>query len=461
MSKNGYSISYYYGGNAAFDGQDEYLSSNGVSFVAQPKDEDFDQENKETMLENNAWGLYDGDVFKAAMKRKDTIGDVRPFTDIYLPLSAHEPFYFKGIESYKKRVVEMLENNPDVPERERKTIMDNTHVYACFLYLDDCMRMLFDYYKRQPGFENTVFVITGDHRMGRLYINKSELLKYSVPFIIYSPLVKNPKLFKSVITHHDITPTINSYLSNNYDYKTDSVCHWLGTSMDTTAEFSSDVKVAFMRNNREVFEYLYYDTLIVRNRLFKIGDDMYPNEINDTAALNRIEGYLSAYKKIDHYVTQNDYLVTKPTDKLDNVVRQGLDMDKLISNDEKPLVNGFESDTIEKHMMLEMYKDKYYHVFSSVKFDKDYEKVYIDFVCDYKILEKSKADDFKIVFKITGGKGASMWKGYIIENLSSEIVDDKEGFKRLRVKTTCFFPKPATEGAVLNMYFISKEDMPM
>lgn len=457
MSKNGYSISYYYGGNAAFDGQDEYLLNNGVSYIMRPLDDELDYENKETMQKNNAWGLYDGDMFKLAVNHKDSVGTTRPYTDIYLTLTTHEPFDFKGIEEYEKRVLQMLDSNTEVPDKERKRIIDNKNVYACFLYLDDCVRMLFDYYKRLPDFENTVFVILGDHRMGRLYVNASELLKYNVPLIIYSPLLKSPKTFGGVVTHHDITPSINSYLKNNYDYRIDSLCHWLGTSFDTSAVFSSKVKVPFMRNNREVIEYMYNDLFVVRNRLFRVGPDMYPTEISDSTLLNKMLKYLSDYKKIDHYVTQNDYLVPKPFDEMDNVVSYNFEMNKPTPTEDNQLLYGLRLNTEDNTLEVELHDNEYLHVFSPIIFDKDYQKIYIDMVCEYKMMDKSKVDDFIIIFKMNKGNDLLMYKGYNVNELTSDIIDDKDGFKRLRVKTTCFFPKPVTKDAVMKMYLLLKE----
>ena len=128
--------------------------------------------------------------------------------------------------------------------------------------------MLVDYYKSQPEFDNTIFVIVGDHRMGRVYVNASPLLKYNVPLIVYSPLIKTPKTYKAVVTHHDIAPTVTAYLSKNYDYTSADKCHWLGTSLDTTAEYRCKQSVAFMRNSREEIEYMHGDYLLDRDRLF-------------------------------------------------------------------------------------------------------------------------------------------------------------------------------------------------
>ena len=432
MSRNKYAISYYYGGNLSFDGQNEYLENNGVSYLMQLNEDDFDQAQMELLKNNNSWGIYDRDMFKAAMRRKDSIEEKRPFTDIYLTLTTHEPFYFKGIEAYEKRVMDILNSTPDVGDTERKTITENKNTYACYLYLDDCIRMLLKYYQTKPEFENTIFVIVGDHRMGRIYVNGSELLKYNVPLVVYSPLIKTPRTFQAVVTHHDITPSINAYLSNNYEYHIDSVCHWLGTSFDTTATFSSKVIVPFMRNNREVNEFLYHDKLIVRDRLYTIDERLYPTEIQDTATRNKLARYLDDYQSVDWYVTQNDFLMTRDEKQLENVINY--------SNEH------FLTDSCG--LVLNMPEDDYYNIFTPVKIPEDYQKIYVDIICDYKVEGKSKSDNFSFCFSMFNDDKPILWKGYNASSLSTDI-PGKTGWKRLRVKTTCFFAHPETEGAVM------------
>lgn len=235
------------------------------------------------------------------------------------------------------------------------------------------------------------------------------------------------------------------------------MCHWLGTSFDTSAVFSSKVKVPFMRNNREVIEYMYNDLFVVRNRLFRVGPDMYPTEISDSTLLNKMLKYLSDYKKIDHYVTQNDYLVPKPFDEMDNVVSYNFEMNKPTPTEDNQLLYGLKLNTEDNTLEVELHDNEYLHVFSSIIFDKDYQKIYIDMVCEYKMMDKSKVDDFIIIFKMNKGNDLLMYKGYNVNELTSDIIDDKDGFKRLRVKTTCFFPKPVTKDAVMKMYLLLKE----
>jgi len=413
MSKNGYSLSFYYGGNAAFDGQDTYFEANGVNYLMDPKEADFDQGNKEEMLENHSWGMYDRDMFKAAIKHRDTVARNRPNTDIYITLSTHEPFYFKGQEPYIKRVKKMLAETKDFGPHEKEFVTKNDYMYATYLYADDCIKELFEYYKTLPEFENTVFVIVGDHRTGCVYVNKNPLLVYNVPLIIYSHLVKTPKTFKGVVTHHDIAPTIDAYLHHNYDFQIDDNCHWLGTSLDTSTVYNNNQSVAFMRNNRDVVQYLHKNYMLDQERVYVVDSTLYADEIDDDSIKNQLKEYLRQYKNIDRYATRNDFLLKKPNN-----------LDVLLVNEENT------------KNTAEFAENGYITLEDAIVFDRNYEKVYIDFSFDYKIKNNANPNNVFAVCKINDKEGNSLlYKSFRFSEMSSKSAD---GYKSLKARTTFF-----------------------
>ena len=411
MSLNGYSLSFYYGGNASFDGQDEYMRGNGVGYIMQPSEADFDQEKKEQMMQEHSWGMYDKDMFNAAIRHRDTTAINRQFTDVFITLSTHEPWCFEGNEAYVKKVEDLVAETKSFGPVEKNTVLNNKQTFASFLYMDDCVRMLFDYYKSQPEFENTIFVIVGDHRMGRVYVNASPLLKYNVPLIIYSPLVKKPKTFKAVVTHHDLTPTITAYLSNNYDYISADECHWLGTSLDTTADFRSRQSVAFMRNSREEIEYMHGDYLLDRDRLFKVSDSLEIDEVSDDAVRDSLKEYLRCFKNVDWFVCQNDYLWKKSSDVVE-------------------LYN----ETNERQISKVFVENEYYDIMKPYRFKHNYEKVYLEVEFDYTNDKNANLDDVITEFRIKG-QNVDFYRGYKMSNLSTANGD---GSMHYKVKTTFF-----------------------
>ena len=312
MNKNGYEISFYYGGEAAFDGQQRFLEHNKVSYISNYKVDAFSEETYTLLKNNNRWGLDDHETFHRASLRKDSIGQKRPNVDIYLTLSTHEPFVIKEIEKYKAKVLEICKTAKFSSPQEEKNIMNNMNIYACFLYLDDCIRDMYNYYKSSPDFKNTIFVITGDHRIAGVGYSQYELENHSVPLIIHSPLLHYPKKMEAIVSHTDITPSINAYLQHNYDYKISKLCHWLGTSFDTVSHFSANKKgLAFMKNNRDVYQFLYKDILLSNNKLYTVlpKDKSVPyDRENHDEMQTSMKEYFNAFMAVNLYSVLNDYI---------------------------------------------------------------------------------------------------------------------------------------------------------
>lgn len=426
MSKNGYSISFYFGGNAAFDGQDTYMAANGVGYMMNPNEADFDQENKEKLQEGHSWGMSDRDMFNAAIKHRDTVDRNRPNTDIYITLSTHEPFYFKGQEPYVKKVRKMLAETTSFGPKEKENVTNNADMYAAYLYSDECLKELLEYYKTKPEYENTVFVIFGDHRTACVWVGTDHMLAYNVPLIIYSPLLKAPKTFKGVVTHHDLAPTINAYLHKNYDYNVDDECHWLGTSLDTSSVFRCNQSVAFMLNNRDVVEYLHNNHFLYRDRLYELNDSMTYKKVENDSIKNQLKEYLRQYKNIDRYVTRNDFLLKKPGNLTELLNFERVDEE----------VCHIDNNTRQK-------------ICDPIEFDGKYERIYIDAKISYKIKNGVNPQDVFIEFYTNDkDKGAVFYKAYRF----SELSEKADNGNILRVKTTFFI---INEEITNNPMFIS------
>lgn len=433
MSKNGYSLSFYYGGNASFDGQNEYMDANGVGYVMNPSEADFDPDQKEALANDHAWGMYDGDMFNAAIRHRDTVARNRPNTDIYMTLTTHEPFYFKGQQPYIEKVRQMLAETTEFGPYEKLFVTKNDYMYATYLYTDECLKKLINYYKTLPEYENTIFVIMGDHRTGCVPVCKEHLSAYNIPLIIYSPLIKSPKMFKGVVTHHDIAPTITAYLKNNYDYHVDDVCHWLGHSLDTSAVFRCNQSVAFMLNNRDVIEYLHNNYILSFDRVYELKDDIIGEEIDNDSIKNTLYQYLQQYRNIDNYVTRNDFLIKKPNN-LAEVAEVEL------------------TDEVSCHVN----QGGRYKIVDEIEFTRKFERLYVDVRFDFKIKNNVDLQDIAIeVYSVDKRPVALFFKGYRFSELSKKT-DDGYAFK---LKTTFFIANDEMMDYPMAISFSTKKDL--
>ena len=328
LAANGYNTSFFYGGSPAFDGQDKFLLSNNIGYILKATPSITDSTRNAALKENHRWGLDDGEMFDLAINHKKTETSNAPTADIYLTLSTHEPFDLPEIEEYKKMAAQRATSTN---KQELKNINANLNVFACFMYTDECIKQLFNYYRNRPDFENTIFVITGDHRMYPLLNRDNILMRYHVPLIVYSPLLKQHKTMEGIVSHLDITPSTIAYLSNNYNFQTTEYCHWIGSVFDTTSNFSSKKKLAFMMDNRDLVSFLSDTLFVSNNRLFSVQDGLTIKQIDNQNICDSINQSLDNYRILSRYVA-NDYLIKPDKSSIANLYHINTDFNNLTDN---------------------------------------------------------------------------------------------------------------------------------
>ena len=308
LERNGYTTSFFYGGSSEFDHYDRFMEINQVNHVVIPDRMVTDSSQYYLLADNYRWGLDDDQLFDYARHFKQDNPDQRPHADIYLTLSTHEPFMVEQIEQYEEQVKAMVEQVPDLDKKERDNVLRNLNIYACYLYMDQSVRQLMDYYASQPDFANTVFVITGDHRMA-LVPTGIALRNYNVPLVLWSPLLKRSKTMGAVVSHLDITPSLNAWLHAQYEYAIDDHCHWLGTSFDTVSAYHNTRKLSFMRNNRDVIDYFSGTYYINKNTLILMDSSVIGFSIENEALLKQYQEELENFEAVSRFVVQHDVLI--------------------------------------------------------------------------------------------------------------------------------------------------------
>lgn len=380
FSLNGYKTSFFSGGSSSFREQNDLLIANKVEYIMQPQ-LDTASANYKELSEHHRWGLDDAETFAQAINYKKS-STHRPFIDIYLTLTTHEPFKCPNESYYYNMVDEMVEKHNFKNKVEKERIVKNKNIFACFLYTDNCVRNLIAEYKKLGLLNNTLFVICGDHRMCPLN-NGNPIRKYHIPLIIYSPLIKEPREMRGVVSHLDIAPSINSYLKNNYAYKTSNECQWVGQSFDTTTQFRCNKKHLFMLNNRDIVEFLCDTFYIADNRLFRVYDNLVTKQIENDSLLTKMKSLLESEKLLYKHVVQHDYLTPTQTHQSPiNTQKYDFDKNTLLNVETKEINEnkvGYVAKTTEFTPLC-----KYFNI------DKKYYDIQLDIKFDYKYVSNSQ-----------------------------------------------------------------------
>ena len=365
LKSNGYTTTFFTGDQSSFDRKVNFLEYNNIDLIIDEAKFGSDFEKTEANSGGFSWGYPDAEIFKKVSSVLNV--EKQPRLDIIMTLTNHEPFDFPQKNIYKTKVDSILNANNSTPNfiDEVKSYED---IFASILYTDTAIKDFITNYKKRPEFANTIFIITGDHRL--IPINqKDKLCRFHVPLYIYSPLLKTTKTFKSVSSHWDVTPSLLSFLMNNYTFNTLEQTAWMSQGLDTAQQFRNIHKIPLMRYKGSINDYIYKNYLLSDGELYTINENFGTNKITEPALTKSISDSLLAFKKLNRYTIQNNKIFP---DSL-NIYQ-------------KAVVEFSEEDlkTI-KALTVNLNFDECFYLARETAFSKDYKKARL--LCDYIINE--------------------------------------------------------------------------
>jgi phosphoglycerol transferase MdoB-like AlkP superfamily enzyme len=307
LKSQGYALRYFSGSNLEFDNQGDYLKSEGVNNFVSEKD----FSNAHTRA--TEWGYADADLFaKVADDLRQA--QAQPTITIVQTMSMHTPFQFPGIELYRRKADERIAVLK-VDANKQATYSKFRHIYASILYTDSAVKTFFEKLMQSPNWNNTIVVITGDHRLPEIPMG-TRLERYHVPLLISSPMLKQAQSFKSVSSHFDIAPSIMAMLSKKYAYQTPTVVSWMGQGLDVQVPFRNVHKLPLKQTKTELSDFVSGDYYLAQDRLFRIGDGLQPEPVENQDILSELKDEFSQFRHSLTALEKADRLT--PPDNLAN-----------------------------------------------------------------------------------------------------------------------------------------------
>lgn len=176
----------------------------------------YEEENYEAPR-TDVWGISDIDLAHEANGFLSQMKE--PFFSVIQTSGNHRPYTIPD-NSYDFKVRE------DVSVDEiRKYGFSSLEEYNSFRFMDYSVGHFMEEAKKSDYYKNTIFVFYGDHGISGnagQHVAKGEsssnldLGALRVPFIIFSPLIKEPKVYDKVVSESDVMPTIASMLNISY-----------------------------------------------------------------------------------------------------------------------------------------------------------------------------------------------------------------------------------------------------
>lgn len=303
IKKNGYCSNYFVGFEASFDGGDVFLERQGIDHILYRGNFGSGYQTMEANDGGFSWGYADADLFKRAQEYLAD-ADTSPRLDIYHTVNLHEPFKVPDTEIWQKKVEEVIaQRNFDSSTKDE--IERNPNIFRALLYSDNALETMFKQYAKRADYERTIFIITGDHRLIPLP-EESEIDRFSVPLIIWSSLLKHAERIEAVSTHADLTPSLISFLRNNYQLEFPDQAHWLGTGLDMSTTFRNTHTLGLMRIKNNLNDFLSGEHFLSGDTLYHVLPGLKLEKLSDSRIKTQMENDFSAFKSVNRYVMRNN-----------------------------------------------------------------------------------------------------------------------------------------------------------
>lgn len=147
---------------------------------------------------DGSWGVWDEEFFQFFANKMNDFKE--PFCTSIFSVSSHHPFV--------------------VPERYKgKFKKGPVRIHQCINYTDYALRKFFETASHMPWYNNTLFVITGDHTSQSAYLEyKTNIGAFKVPVIFFKPDGSLKGMADGLSQQIDILPTVLGYLNYGHPY---------------------------------------------------------------------------------------------------------------------------------------------------------------------------------------------------------------------------------------------------
>ncbi|WP_416866874.1 MAG: sulfatase-like hydrolase/transferase [Imperialibacter sp.] len=300
LKGNGYSTSYYYGGNINFDKTDIFLDYQGIDNLIYEGRFPDSYKKMEANNEGFSWGYPDGALFDFYEKSISTVSS--PRMDMLMTLTTHEPFRVPESGVYSKKFDSVVAGFD-----KKELFLAYRNIFETFLYFDDGLRILFHKLSKRADWENTIVVITGDHRVIPLP-QESPLDRFHVPLLIFSPALLRGQTFKAMASHTQVAPSFVSFFKSKYRFPVENKLPFVSGSLPQQTDFEARLSLPLMRNKGELDIFIDNNILLANDRLFEVGEGLAIEPLNDAEKKASLKTKLNLFKQKQEVALQENRL---------------------------------------------------------------------------------------------------------------------------------------------------------
>jgi uncharacterized sulfatase len=294
----GYKSTFTYGGEVEFDKMDLFLQRQGVDKIIDIKDFGPGYSKIPAMGNGFTWGYGDLEIFRRHLEYLKSAPDSLRL-DILMTLAMHDPFQLPDQGSWERKFEDRL-GKLNLTEKTRRFDLQYSRQLATVCYFDESLRYLISEYSKLSSFANTIFIITGDHRMPEIPLS-TQIDRFHVPLVIYSPLLKQGRKFSAVSTHFDLAPSIIAMMSGRNYISRPQVAAWLGHGLDDHESFRNLNTYPLMRNTNELLDLVSSENFLSKETLYQVNPGM------DIEPVEKPEIQQQLKEELDNFIRKNNY----------------------------------------------------------------------------------------------------------------------------------------------------------
>ncbi len=202
LDKIGYQSAFFHGAENGSMGFEAFAHATGYQKYLGRTEYDQDKRFNGDQDFDGMWAIWDEEFLQFYALQMSQMKE--PFITSVFTASSHHPY--KVPERYQNK----FKDEPDDPNVLCK----------CIRYVDNALRLFFETAKKQPWYDNTIFVLTADHtNLTARSEYQTDLGVFGVPIIIFDPSGEIKAERRHCIAQQiDIMPTILGHLGYKNPY---------------------------------------------------------------------------------------------------------------------------------------------------------------------------------------------------------------------------------------------------
>ncbi len=194
LKQKGYRTRFFCSHPKTFDNLDIFLERNGF-------DQIIDQNDYKPEEVANAWGVGDETQMARTLTDIDSMAhsdQQNPFFATVLTITTHPPYTLPAHTAFKPKQTDPIKITYEYAD------------WAISAFMDSCAT--------KDWYQNTVFVLLGDHGVNlSSYVNDVPLSYNHIPLIVHAPgIFKKPEVRHSLASQTDVFPTVMGLLQQDY-----------------------------------------------------------------------------------------------------------------------------------------------------------------------------------------------------------------------------------------------------